>query len=56
MIVSYKTNCKNWKKRICNKNIFVIQEDVMQKNNKKLNRKNVDTLRERERERERVVI
>ena len=25
----------------------------MQKNNKKLNRKNVDTLRERERERER---
>ena len=28
----------------------------MQKSNKKLNRKNVDTLRERERERERVVI
>ena len=34
MIVSYKTNCKNLQNRVCNKNIFVIQEGAMQKNKK----------------------
>ena len=44
MIISYKINYKNLKKRSCNKNIFVIQEDAMQKNNKKEKQKMAERL------------